>query len=85
MVVSPHLHASMAFVEKLADLLVLLLPIFPLTGLGTIQGGLASSTVLELEIRRCDGATDDAAPNHDCCWSGVECKCKYNVVRLVQV
>jgi hypothetical protein len=61
----------MAFVEKLADLLVMLLPIFPLTGLGAIQGGLAFSTVLELEIRRCDGATDDAAPEHDYCWSGV--------------
>jgi hypothetical protein len=33
---SPHLHVSMPHVEKLADLLVLLLPIFPLTSLGTI-------------------------------------------------
>jgi hypothetical protein len=32
MIVSPHLHASMPHVEKFADLLVmLLLPIFPLT------------------------------------------------------
>jgi hypothetical protein len=69
MVVSPHLHVSMPHVEKLADLLVLLFPIFPLTSLGTIRGGLASSTVLELELRRRYGATDDAALGHDC---GVE-------------
>jgi hypothetical protein len=32
----------MPHVEKLADLLVLLFPIFPLTSPGTIQGGLAA-------------------------------------------
>jgi hypothetical protein len=62
----------MPYVEKLADLLVLLLPIFPLTSPGTIYGGLTCSAVMELEIRRCYGATDDAAPEHDCCWCGVE-------------
>jgi hypothetical protein len=44
---------------KLADLLVFL-PVFPLTILGTIQGGLASSATLELEIRRCYGAAGGA-------------------------
>jgi hypothetical protein len=82
----PHLHVSMPHVEKLADFLVLLLPIFSLTSLGTIQGGLALSAVLELEIRRCHGSTDDAAPEHDCCLNVVfECSmcvdnCKCNVV-----
>jgi hypothetical protein len=50
MVIIPHLPVSMPHSEKLAELLVLLLPIFPLTSLGTIQGGLASSSVLELKI-----------------------------------
>ena len=68
---TPHLHVSMPDVEKLADFLVLLPPIFPLTSLGTIQGGLAYSAVLELEIWRCYGSTDDAAPEHDCCLIGV--------------
>jgi hypothetical protein len=60
----------MPHVEKLADLLVLpLLPIDPLTSLGTIQCGLAYTAVLlELEIRRCSGFADDAAPEHDCDW-----------------
>ena len=74
MVFSPPLHASMPHVEKLADLLVLLLlPIDPLTSLGTIlHGGLTFRTVLEHDIRRCYSATDDAALGHDCCWSRVE-------------
>jgi hypothetical protein len=63
--ISPYLPASMPHIEKLADLSVLLLPIFPLTSPGTIQGGLALSAVLELDIRRCYGATDDAALGHD--------------------
>jgi hypothetical protein len=58
----------MPHVEKLADFLVLLPPIFPLTSLGTIQGGLAYSAV---EIRRCCGSAGDAAPEHDYFWSGV--------------
>jgi hypothetical protein len=42
----------MTHVEKLADLLVPLLPIFPpLTSPGTIHGGLASITVLDQDIR----------------------------------
>jgi hypothetical protein len=41
----------MPHVEKLAYFLVLLLPIFPLTSLGAIQGGLALSAVLELDIQ----------------------------------
>jgi hypothetical protein len=61
----------MPHVEKLADLLVLLPPIYLLTSLGTIQGGLACSAVLELEIWRCLGSTNDAAPEHDCCWGVV--------------
>jgi hypothetical protein len=68
----PHLHVSMPHVEKLADLLVLLPPILSLTSFGTIQGGLACSAELELEIWRCLGSTDDAAPEHDYCqrdWS----------------
>jgi hypothetical protein len=64
-VVSPDLHVAMPHVEKLADLLVLLLPIDLLTSLGTVQGRLAPSAVLEHDIRRCYGATDDAALGHD--------------------
>jgi hypothetical protein len=60
----------MPHVEKLADFLVLLLPIFLLTSLGTIRGGLALSAVHKLEIRRCSGFTVSAAPEHDCCWGG---------------
>jgi hypothetical protein len=41
----------MSDIEKLADSLVLLLPINPLTSPGTIHGGLASSAVLKYEIR----------------------------------
>jgi hypothetical protein len=71
MVVIPHLPVSMPNVKKLAELLLLLLPIDPLTSSGTIQGRLALSAVLELEISRCYGATDDAALGHHCCWSRV--------------
>ena len=77
MVLSPDLHVPMPHVEKLADFLMLLLPIYPLTSLGTIQGGLATSAVLELEIRRRYGAAVDAAFGHDCCWSRVA---QYNVM-----
>jgi hypothetical protein len=49
----PELHISVPHVEKLADWFVLLPPIYFLTSLGTIPGGLACSAVLELEIRRC--------------------------------
>jgi hypothetical protein len=70
MVVSPLLHVSIPHVGMLADFLVLRLPIFPPTSLGTIQGGLTLSAVLELELRRCSGATDDATLHHDCCKSG---------------
>jgi hypothetical protein len=66
-----YLPVSMSHVEKLADFLVVLLPIFPLTSLGTIQGGLASSAVQKLELRRRHGTTYDAALRHDCCLSGV--------------
>jgi hypothetical protein len=59
----------MPHVEKLADFLVLRLPIFPLTSFGTVQGRLASSAVLELELRRRFGFADNAAPEHDCNWS----------------
>jgi hypothetical protein len=62
----PHLHVTMPHVEKLADLILLLPPILPLTSLGTIKGRLAYS--VELEIRRCFGSADDAAPEHDHCW-----------------
>jgi hypothetical protein len=48
---SSHLHVSMPHVEEFADLLVTLLPIFHLTSPRTIQGGLASSAVLEPVIR----------------------------------
>jgi lauroyl/myristoyl acyltransferase len=65
MVVSPYLHVAMPYIEKLADLFVLLLPIDLLTSLGTVQGRLACSTVLEHNLRRCYGATDDAALRHD--------------------
>ena len=68
---SPHLHVSMPHIEMLADSLVLLLPIFPLTSLGTIHGGLALRAVLELELRRCHGSADDAALRHDYCWRRV--------------
>jgi hypothetical protein len=62
----------MPHVEKLADLPVLLLPIYPLTSPGTIDGGLACITVLELKSRRIYGSADDAAPGHDCCSSVME-------------
>jgi hypothetical protein len=65
MLITPHLHVSMPHVEKLADFLVMLPPIFPLVSLGTAQGGLAYSVELELEILRCYGSADDAAPEHD--------------------
>jgi hypothetical protein len=63
----------MPHVEKLADLLVLRLPIYLHTSLGTIHGGLALSAVVELDIRRCYSFADDATKTlgHDCCWSGV--------------
>jgi hypothetical protein len=61
----------MPHVDMLADFLVLLPPIFLLTNLGTIQGGLACSAVLEMEIRRCYHFASSAAPEHDCFWSGV--------------
>jgi hypothetical protein len=35
--ITPHLHVSMPHVEKLADLLVLLPPIFPLISLGKMD------------------------------------------------
>jgi hypothetical protein len=68
MFLSPHLHVSVPHVEKLADFLVLLLPIYPLTSPGTIHGGLALIAVLELKIRRCYGAAGDAALGHHCCF-----------------
>jgi hypothetical protein len=50
--VSPKLNVSMPHVEKLAEFLVLVLPVFPcLTRLGTVQRGLACSAVLDLKIR----------------------------------
>jgi hypothetical protein len=60
-------------VEKLADLPVLLPPIYLLTSLGTIHSGMALSAVLELDILRFYGSADDAAlgHGHDCCWIGV--------------
>jgi hypothetical protein len=67
------MSTSMPHVEKFADLLVLLFPIYLHTSLGTIHGGLALSAVVELDIRRYESA--DAAAlghGHDCCWSGVE-------------
>jgi hypothetical protein len=69
--VNTSLHVSVPHVEKLAYFLVLLLlPIFPLTSLGTVlQGGLATSAVLELKLRRRFGSAEDAAVGHDCCWS----------------
>jgi hypothetical protein len=63
--ITTHLHVSMPHIEKLADLLMLL-PIFPLTSPGTIQGGLACCAVLELEIQRFYGSAGDAAVGHDC-------------------
>jgi hypothetical protein len=68
-----HLHASMTYVEMLADLLVLL-RIFPplLTSPGTILGGLAIlSAVLEHGVVRCYGDTYDSGLGNDHCWSGV--------------
>jgi hypothetical protein len=70
MLITPHLHVSMSHVEKLAEFLVLLPPICPLATLGTIQGGLAYSAVLEMEIKPCSGLADDDASEHDCAWSG---------------
>jgi hypothetical protein len=82
---SAHLHVSMPHVEKLADFLVLL-RIFCLTSLGIIQGGLALSAVLEMKIRRCDGATDDAAAHgHDCSWRVVKAEKAEKAVKSVKV
>jgi hypothetical protein len=55
----------MPHVETLADFPVLILPIFPLTSPGAVQGRLALIAVLELELRRCYNAADDAALGHD--------------------
>jgi hypothetical protein len=60
----------MPHVENFADFLVPLPPIFPLTGLGTIQGGLACSAVL-----LCLDPADDAAPDHDFCLIAVRVQC----------
>jgi hypothetical protein len=57
----------MSHVEKLADILVLLLPICLLTSPGAIQSGLTTTAVLDRGIRRCYSATDDAALGHVCC------------------
>jgi hypothetical protein len=81
---TPHLYVSMPHVEKLADLFVLLPPIFPLTSLGTIQGGLACCAVLELEIWRCFGSAGNADHGHDCCWSGARVVSKCNAVSWMQ-
>jgi hypothetical protein len=68
----------MPHVEKLADLLVLRLPIFLLARPGTIHGGLAYSAVVEHDmiVRPFYSSADDAAiGRHDCLlleWSGVE-------------
>jgi hypothetical protein len=56
-------------VEKLADLLVLPLPIFPLTGPGTVQSRMACITEVDQDIRRCYSVAYDTALGHDCCWS----------------
>jgi hypothetical protein len=82
--VSPHLPISVPHVEMLADFLVLLLPIYPLTSPGTVQGGLTLSAVLELELWRCSGATDDAALDHHCCWSGVRVALNVTCDTIVQ-
>jgi hypothetical protein len=72
--VTPHLPISVPHVEKLADLpVLLLLPIFfsDKPSNNTRRTGKQRSAVLvELEIRRRHGATDDAALGHDyCCTS----------------
>jgi hypothetical protein len=71
----------MPHVEKLADLPVLLPPIYFLTSLGTIHGGMTLSAVLKLDIRRCYGSADDAAlgHGHDFYWSEVR------VVNIMQI
>jgi hypothetical protein len=66
--VSSHLHVPMPHVEKLADFLVLH-PIFPLTSLGAVQGGLAYGAVLELEIGQCYGLAVATTIRHYCAWS----------------
>jgi hypothetical protein len=46
----PHLHGSVSRVERLADFLVLsFFPVFLLTDLGAVLGGLASTAVRELD------------------------------------
>jgi hypothetical protein len=62
--ISPNLHVSVPHVEKLADMPVLVPPIYLLTSMGTIQGGMALGAVLERDIRRCYGSADDAALGH---------------------
>jgi hypothetical protein len=74
MVVSLHLHVSMSHVKKLADFLVLHLPIFLLTKPGTVQGELADGTVLELKIGQCYRLAVATTIHHDCAWSGTESK-----------
>jgi hypothetical protein len=60
--ITSHLHVSMPHVDKLTHFLVLrVLPIFPLTSPGTIHGGLACITVMELKSRRIHGLAGDAA------------------------
>jgi hypothetical protein len=62
---SPYLHVAMPHVKKLADFLVLPLPIYPLTSPGTVHGRLAYITVLKLDIRRSVGSADDTALGHN--------------------
>jgi hypothetical protein len=38
-----------------------------------VTDGKAISAVLELDTQRCSGSADDAAPEHDCCWSRANC------------
>jgi hypothetical protein len=55
MFITPELHVSVPHVEMLADVLMLLLPIFPLTSPGPIQSGLATTAVLELNGSKTKG------------------------------
>jgi hypothetical protein len=62
----PHLHGSVARVERLADFLVLF-PVVPLTDLGAVQDGMAVAAVRERDIlSRCYDFTDTTSLGHDC-------------------
>jgi hypothetical protein len=59
----PHLHGTLADVERLADFLVLF-PIFLLTDFGTVHGGSACTTGKGRDIFQCYSLAIQAGLGH---------------------